>query len=225
MGPNIVRLRDDNKLATTTYVNELNKALRYAQPPQPITPPPTEANEVWIVSPTDYLAGGGRYMCNAMMRRILNTEELPLEGEQVKVGDYPVYFEGGMLANLAEANRDTHLLPLNRPVLAFFCGHSVGGLPVFTTYTDPPGPFSVKVTNDGGSQGNATTAATWTYTVKDLAGNELGTGVSLYRARSIGITNYASADSYGLATHDAEGNLILLEVFKEYRGTTQCEEE
>ena len=50
--------------------------------------------------------------------------------------------------------------------------------------------FAVLVEKDGGSDGNATTAATYTYTVRSLAGTTLGTEVAQARPRSLGKVTY-----------------------------------
>lgn len=67
----------------------------------------------------------------------------------------------------------------------------------------PPGLFPVKVTKDGGSDGTSSAAASWTYTVKTLAGSTLGTGVAVTRPRPNGKMTYQSGSSgYGLAFYD-----------------------
>lgn len=66
----------------------------------------------------------------------------------------------------------------------------------------PRTTFPVKVTKTGGSDGTASTAATWVYTVKDLAGNTLGTSLSPAKGRPNGKMAYAPNDSYGVAFYD-----------------------
>jgi hypothetical protein len=69
--------------------------------------------------------------------------------------------------------------------------------------------FPVTVEKTGGSDGTKTSAASWTYTVKDLSGTELGTGVSVARPRPYGtVTFQASTTGYGLAFYD-NGTLKL----------------
>lgn len=80
--------------------------------------------------------------------------------------------------------------------------------------------FLVKVTKDGGSNGNKTTAATWTYTVKNLAGSTIGTTVALTRPRPYGTATYQAADSYGIAFYD--GATLKLWDAGEIYGTGGC---
>lgn len=63
--------------------------------------------------------------------------------------------------------------------------------------------FPVKVEKTGGSNGTATTAASYTYTVRSLAGDVLGTGVSLARPRPAGaMVHQTGSSGYGLAFYD-----------------------
>lgn len=64
--------------------------------------------------------------------------------------------------------------------------------------------FAVKVTKDGGSAGTSSTACTWTYTVKDLDDNILGTSVAVQKARPNGLITEAAAGSYGVAFYDID---------------------
>lgn len=71
------------------------------------------------------------------------------------------------------------------------------------------GLFPVKVQKDGGSDGSASTAASWTYTVRDLGGNTLGTTIAVVCPRPNGKMTYQSGSSgYGLAFYDG-GTLKL----------------
>ena len=82
--------------------------------------------------------------------------------------------------------------------------------------------FPVKVTNDGGTAGSDTTTCSLTYTVDDLAGNELDTDILPKQGR-LPNCEYAvpSADSYGLACWDGE-DLVLLQVYEELPLTETC---
>jgi hypothetical protein len=78
--------------------------------------------------------------------------------------------------------------------------------------------FPVKVTKTGGSDGTNTTAASWTYTVKNLDDVELGTGVSLAKPRPYGKMTYGS--SHGLAFYD--GATLKLWDAGEVPGSVHC---
>lgn len=72
-------------------------------------------------------------------------------------------------------------------------------------------PFVVRVAQDGGEDGNNTTAATWTYTVKTLDGDTIAEEVEVIRPRPIGSME-AQADGFGLAVwveEDGEWSLKL----------------
>jgi len=88
------------------------------------------------------------------------------------------------------------------------------------------GVFAAKVTKDGGSAGSKDADCTFTYTVKDLAGNELGTTLTPKRPRFTHV-EYAqpSADSPGLAYYDDQGALQLYDAVEEIPETDTCEEE
>jgi hypothetical protein len=80
--------------------------------------------------------------------------------------------------------------------------------------------FAVKVSNPSGSNGTTTTAANYTYTVKDLAGNTIGTGVALSRPRPNGAVTTQS-DGYGVAFYD--GTTLKLWDAGEIPQTATCE--
>jgi len=71
------------------------------------------------------------------------------------------------------------------------------------------GVFPVKVTQTGGSNGNASAAATYTYTVKNIAGDSIGTAIALARPRPYGKVTVQSADGYGIAFWGSDGLLKL----------------
>ena len=79
----------------------------------------------------------------------------------------------------------------------------------FLAAGNPAATFAVKVEQTGGSQGTASTAASYTYTVRTLpwngtsGGATLGTGVAVSRPRPIGeMTVQAGSTGYGLAFYD-----------------------
>lgn len=77
----------------------------------------------------------------------------------------------------------------------------------------PPMLFPVLITKDGGVAGSASADCSFTYTVKDLAGVELASGLSPECGR-LTKTEYAepSADSPAVAYRDAAGDLHLYHV-------------
>ena len=78
--------------------------------------------------------------------------------------------------------------------------------------------FAVSLTQTGGSNGDKTNAATWTYTVKTLGDIELATGKSPQQTRPNGTMTAATR---GLAYYDADGSLMLAWAF-ETPGTGAC---
>jgi hypothetical protein len=83
------------------------------------------------------------------------------------------------------------------------------------------GLFAVKVEKDGGSNGDAATAASYTYTVRTLYGRQLGTAVGQSRPRPKGTATYqAGSDGYGLAFW--EGDTLILWDAGEIVGTETC---
>jgi len=72
------------------------------------------------------------------------------------------------------------------------------------------GVFPVTVEKTSGSDGSLTTTASWTYTVRTLAGTTLGTGVAVTRPRPKGLMTFQAGSAYyGLAFYDSSGALIL----------------
>ena len=100
-------------------------------------------------------------------------------------------------------------------------------------YSDPEllpdiGVFLCVVTKDGGVAGNPDpggATCTYTYTVKDVDGNTLGTTVTPQRSRYVKtIYNYAGeggSSTYGLAAYDG-ATLLLLVAFGEVENTSVC---
>jgi hypothetical protein len=82
----------------------------------------------------------------------------------------------------------------------------------------PKGLFPVKVTQTGGSNGNKTTAASYTYTVNDLNNDQLGTSIALAKSRPYGLVTAGS--TYGLAFYD--GSTLKLWDAGEYPGSGGC---
>lgn len=84
--------------------------------------------------------------------------------------------------------------------------------------------FPVRVTQDGGSAGNSTTTCSFTYTVKDIRNNTLGTGMApaFSPARVIQCAcTKAPDDSYGTAFYDKTG-AVALGFVQETQQQTNC---
>lgn len=76
----------------------------------------------------------------------------------------------------------------------------------------PPGTlFRVNLSQTGGSQGNKTTAASWTYTATSLEGATLGTGLSPEWPREPGRRTTAVA---GMGYFDSSENFVLSVAFE-----------
>jgi hypothetical protein len=73
------------------------------------------------------------------------------------------------------------------------------------------GLFAVRVEQTGGSDGTSSTAASWTYTVRDVSSTvTLGTVVAVARPRPNGLMTYQSgSDGFGVAFYDDDGTLKL----------------
>lgn len=95
------------------------------------------------------------------------------------------------------------------------------------------GAFPVLLTQDGGAAGGAAAECTYTYTVLLLDdATELDTGVTPQRPRLHFIAYWYAGETrtlpnvatsrYGLAAHDADGTLLLLDAFGEIAKTTVC---
>jgi hypothetical protein len=97
-------------------------------------------------------------------------------------------------------------------------GADSGGKPVMLAFDR--GFFPVKVTQNGGSDGNKTTAASWTYDVSDLADNKLtgDTPIGQEKPRPFGTVTAGS--SYGVAFYD--GSTLKLWDAGETPGTGGC---
>jgi hypothetical protein len=87
----------------------------------------------------------------------------------------------------------------------------------------PPGvTFAVKLTQSGGSNGTKTTAATYTYTVKDVNDNVLGgTDASPVGPAAPRWNGTRTAATWGLAYWGTDGTLKLLVAY-EALGTVGC---
>jgi hypothetical protein len=83
----------------------------------------------------------------------------------------------------------------------------------------------VKVTKDGGAAGSAVDSCTFTYTVKDLAGNQLATEQTPARPRLPLIAYLAGGEdgrtAYALAARDGS-TLVLLYVLGEIPDAGDC---
>lgn len=103
--------------------------------------------------------------------------------------------------------------------LCRYIGHDTAAdKPIYAIFNS--GLFPVKVVKDGGTQGNATTAASWTYTVKTVSGNTIKTAVTLGRNRPKGTATAPADNSYGTAFYDA--SVLVLWDANEVYGAAAC---
>lgn len=181
---------------------------------KPQDPPPAARSETVLVQVAGTVTGGGFYAGTVYPGglTVTGSSNLSLPGSMSSAA-------GVLVLNTAETGTSGHCIPADTYHVGKIVGGNTSGLIVAIDGDDT---FLVQITKDGGSQGNSSTAASWTYTVKNKTGTvTLGTGVALYRARAVGVTNYAADNSYGLATY-ISGTLTLLDAYKEYRGKAEC---
>lgn len=95
------------------------------------------------------------------------------------------------------------------------------GLPVLVVKRSVGSTFVVNLEQTGGANGDQTTAPTWTYTVTNLLGRELGTVVSPQRPRTAGLFT-AATKGYGY--YDEDHAFQLAEAW-ETPDTWACEED
>jgi hypothetical protein len=87
--------------------------------------------------------------------------------------------------------------------------------------------FPVKVTNDGGSAGSSITMCSFTYTVDDLLGNQLGSSQAPYFSPArilVCACTVAPSGSYGTAFYDFSGvtQMLCLGFVQEKEQQTNC---
>lgn len=148
---------------------------------------------------------------------------------EIELDQYPHENQQLVVAtNLAEMVLGTHNVAVDTPVHVWGLVHpkSPRAVHYFFTSGGTTGTFPVKLTKDGGTQGDSTNPATWTYTVKDSTGTTtLGTTVAL-RANSSTprpngtMTFQTGSNGDGLAAYIG-GTLILLDAY-EVPGTFNC---
>lgn len=74
----------------------------------------------------------------------------------------------------------------------------------------PPAMFPVTLAKDGGSAGDLTTQCSWTYTVTDLQGYQIGTTMTPLKLRpSVGKLVQPADGSHGVAFYAADGTFKL----------------
>ena len=78
-------------------------------------------------------------------------------------------------------------------------------------WTNMPFPaFPVTIAKDGGADGTPTSPATWTYTLTDMHGEQLGAGVPQSKPRPNGTSQVQTgAPAQGIAYRDESGNVKL----------------
>lgn len=98
-------------------------------------------------------------------------------------------------------------------VLLFFAGYDGSGNPLYAFLVpNPYSLFAVKVTQTGGSGGDDATACSFTYTVKDLNLNTIGTAMTPKKRRTaVGAYVAGGANTIGSAYVDETGALQLFD--------------
>jgi hypothetical protein len=115
--------------------------------------------------------------------------------------------EDQVLVNFFETGTDSHILPVNCVIFGWRKGATKSSKPIIELDHFFAGVFQVACTQTGGSDGSATTAASYTYTVKTQDGvTTLGTGVAVTGPRPKGLTNVGTV---GIAYYDSSGALKL----------------
>lgn len=115
--------------------------------------------------------------------------------------------EDCVLVNFFETGTGSHILPVDCVVFGWIQGTTSSGKPLIELDHFFAGVFQVAVTQTGGSDGSASTAASYTYTVKTQDSvTTLGTGVAVTGPRPKGLTNVGTV---GLAYYDSSGALKL----------------
>lgn len=85
------------------------------------------------------------------------------------------------------------------------------------------GVFPIRCIVDGGSNGDATTTASYTYTVTDINGTAIGSNVALARTRTAGlITAYTVSYGFGMGFYDGEGTFKLWDAGERPQTTGLC---
>lgn len=92
-------------------------------------------------------------------------------------------------------------------------------------FAGPSTPLLGKLTASAGAAGDEDNDCTFTYTLADLAGNQLATGLTPKRPR-FPKTTYTAApvDSYATYAHDGTA-FVLLDAIEEWPQSHDCEEE
>lgn len=105
-----------------------------------------------------------------------------------------------VLVNYFEPGIDSHILPVDAVVYGFQVGATVSNKPLIEIDHIVSGLFAVALTQTGGSDGSASAAASYTYTVKTIdSATTLGTGVGQTRPRPNGLV---VPGTKGLAYYD-----------------------
>ena len=85
-----------------------------------------------------------------------------------------------------------------------------------------PACFMVKVSNDGGSAGDGSTTCTFTYTVTDYGGTQLGTAVTVLCSRARALKCAVTAGTNGEAFWDDTTSPSTLYLWDVDETQTQC---
>lgn len=91
-----------------------------------------------------------------------------------------------------------------------------------TRYVERVGPQIVTVAKDGGVAGSASTTCTWTYTITDLAGTELATGLTPHRPRHTNVIYTQAPDGSRGWAEWVDDEWVLLVAFQEIENSDDC---
>lgn len=167
--------------------------------------------------------GAGRYQIGVMLGSVAGLDQTTnFHGTDPGTrypGSYNAYwtdvYEGGSGSN------GTNIITVGSFIRGSFVGMATDGTPVFYGSSAPSGAlFRVKLVQNGGSQGTASAAATWTYDVW-VFDNSL----QLLSAAPVEAPRFAigtmTAATMGLAYLSATGAVVLAQAW-EVHGTVTC---
>lgn len=198
-----LKKRDPNKLATTTYANEIATALEGM-----FHLPTTGANKdfplalrsqhVRIESNAD---GLGKYIGKSIVGNIIGDATSDLEALSGAVDEFSC-----IIYNLRELNTGTHRLAPQLLLIGLLIGTERipdgdsyrYGRPIFIVDSGPRVLVPVKIYAAGGGNGTASTPASYLYDVTDMDGATLGISLPVTRPRENGPVTQQPDGSYGL---------------------------
>ncbi len=185
---------------------------------------PHGANRGWrtlIARITAFEAGAGKYAAHLLFG---DSSAAANENVTLPEGLSDSGNNNALVVNMAEAGIG-HQLPLESVQCGIFAGMTAESPARAIVLVHNTGPVlqPVQVMKDGGTDGNQTAAATWTYTIFSLDGSlTFASQTPLTRPRPAGSSIPPSANpAYGLAFVDASGTWRLWDA-GEIPATTPC---